>query len=291
MVPGRCGRRVALPGRPRGDRGWTLGSSGRHRDVALLIPEPANRYDPHAVAVWIDGKIVGYLSRDNAEVLQPAIMRLHQRHGRPVACRARIVGGWDRGAGDRGHFGVRLYLDPADFGRRSGGPRRGLGGTEGPHGTVARARPNERSRRGRRAALHHVRGGGGGVSAARATMRKRNGLSFGWWTPSRRRLGPRDGVSPLGTSSSWPSSTGSTGTTRPRLPSWSGMPRCRMHPEPLHSNSSSASRKPGPCATGLAEPKVGQRHGHAPGRTVAAPSGCRTGHGPLGSPTVSVTDR
>ncbi|MGQ0669703.1 MAG: HIRAN domain-containing protein [Actinomycetota bacterium] len=84
--------------------------------VALLIPEPANRYDPNAVAVCVDGKIVGYLSRDNAEVLQPAIMVPHRRHDRPVACRARIVGGWDRGAGDRGHFGVRLHLDPADLG-------------------------------------------------------------------------------------------------------------------------------------------------------------------------------
>ena len=94
----------------RSDRG------ADHEKVALLIPEPTNRYDPNAVAVWIEGKIVGYLSRENAEVLQPGIIRLHRQHDRPVACRARIVGGWDRGGGDRGHFGVRLYLDPADFG-------------------------------------------------------------------------------------------------------------------------------------------------------------------------------
>lgn len=94
----------------RSDRGADL------ETIALLVPEPNNRYDPNAVAVWIEGKTIGYLSRDNAEVLQPEISRLHRQHDRPVACRARIVGGWDRGPGDRGHFGVRLYLDPADFG-------------------------------------------------------------------------------------------------------------------------------------------------------------------------------
>jgi hypothetical protein len=84
--------------------------------VALLVPEPTNRYDPNAVQVMIDGTVVGYLSRANAEVLQPRILEMVRRTRRAVACRARVVGGWDRGRGDRGHFGVRLYLDPADFG-------------------------------------------------------------------------------------------------------------------------------------------------------------------------------
>ncbi|SEH16317.1 HIRAN domain-containing protein [Thermoleophilum album] len=83
--------------------------------VALLVPEPTNRYDPNAVQVMIDGKVVGYLSRENAEVLQPRILEMVRRTRRAVACRARVVGGWNRGRGDRGHFGVRLYVDPADF--------------------------------------------------------------------------------------------------------------------------------------------------------------------------------
>ena len=84
--------------------------------VALLVPEPSNRYDPNAVQVMIEGKVVGYLSRRNAAILQGPILAKMRREQRAVACRARIVGGWDRGRGDRGHFGVRLYLDPADFG-------------------------------------------------------------------------------------------------------------------------------------------------------------------------------
>lgn len=105
-----------------------------------------------AATVWIEGKIIGYLSRDNAEILQPEIIRLHRQHDRPVAFRARIVGGWDRGPGDRGHFGVRLYLDPADFGvdledldgeweepgaytGRTRAPRAGPGTVDGIHNT------------------------------------------------------------------------------------------------------------------------------------------------------------
>ena len=32
--------------------------------IAVLVPEPDNPYDPNAIAVHIDGKLVGYLSRD-----------------------------------------------------------------------------------------------------------------------------------------------------------------------------------------------------------------------------------
>lgn len=86
-----------------------------HPTVALLVPEPNNRYDHNAVGVWIDGKQVGYLSRDNAEILQPCILKAISTTHRQVACNARVVGGWDRGGRDRGHFGVRLYVDLSDF--------------------------------------------------------------------------------------------------------------------------------------------------------------------------------
>jgi len=33
------------------------------------VPEPSNRYDPNAVQVMIEGKVVGYLSRRNAAIL------------------------------------------------------------------------------------------------------------------------------------------------------------------------------------------------------------------------------
>jgi hypothetical protein len=45
--------------------------SGRRGDeevrvvkVAALVPEPANPHDPNAIAVQIDGRLVGYLSRE-----------------------------------------------------------------------------------------------------------------------------------------------------------------------------------------------------------------------------------
>ena len=36
----------------------------RVEKVALLVPEPDNPHDPNAIAVTIDGQLVGYLSRD-----------------------------------------------------------------------------------------------------------------------------------------------------------------------------------------------------------------------------------
>ena len=86
---------------------------GRLRDhVAILLPEPTNVYDPNAVRVVLlpAGGTVGYLSRENAVAYRGLIERV-AKSGKLVACRASIRGGWDRGADDRGHFGVRLYLN------------------------------------------------------------------------------------------------------------------------------------------------------------------------------------
>lgn len=71
---------------------------------AALIPENDNKHDPKAVRVVVAGKTVGYLSRSLARRFR---MRFRQR---TVYCRAKIIGGWDRGGGDSGHFGVRLDL-------------------------------------------------------------------------------------------------------------------------------------------------------------------------------------
>jgi hypothetical protein len=71
---------------------------------AVLIPESENRHDTKAVRIEVAGKKVGYLSRSMAR-------RYRQRYGRrTVYCRAKIIGGWDRGSGDSGNFGVRLDL-------------------------------------------------------------------------------------------------------------------------------------------------------------------------------------
>ncbi len=79
--------------------------------LALLVPEPKNPYDSNAVAVWVGGLKVGHLSREDAEVYQPAVIRLQREAGNPVALTGRIVGG-DSGKS----FGIWLKHDPEDFG-------------------------------------------------------------------------------------------------------------------------------------------------------------------------------
>jgi hypothetical protein len=71
---------------------------------ARLVCENDNKHDPKAVLIEVEGRKVGYLSR--------AAAREHRmRYGRrTIICKARIVGGWDRGGGDAGHFGVRLDI-------------------------------------------------------------------------------------------------------------------------------------------------------------------------------------
>lgn len=68
-----------------------------------LVPESDNQYDPNAVGVEIDGELVGYLSRASAKKYRSKFGALttHEWPGR-------IVGGWDRGGGDRGSFGVQF---------------------------------------------------------------------------------------------------------------------------------------------------------------------------------------
>ena len=60
-----------------------------HDCFARLVPEPANTFDPNAIQVVIDGQKVGYVPKDGTA-------RIHAALGSfgPLACRARIVGGW-----------------------------------------------------------------------------------------------------------------------------------------------------------------------------------------------------
>jgi hypothetical protein len=92
---------------------------GRNPDhMAALIPEPHNPYDPNAVRVVIvsgNAGHIGYLSRADAIAYRPVIDHL-AAVGKLAACRASLSGGWDRGGGDRGSFGVRLFLGkPAEL--------------------------------------------------------------------------------------------------------------------------------------------------------------------------------
>lgn len=76
---------------------------------ALLILEDDNQYDSNAVKVSIDGLTVGYFSRKGAVSFRSRLKGMGVR-SKEVACPAIIVGGWDRGDGDIGSFGVKLDL-------------------------------------------------------------------------------------------------------------------------------------------------------------------------------------
>lgn len=81
--------------------------------MAELVPEDENPHDAQAVAVDIEGRRVGYLSRKHARVFREEVASA-RAEGMRVHCRGRIQGGWDRGRGDRGHFGVWLDIASGD---------------------------------------------------------------------------------------------------------------------------------------------------------------------------------
>ena len=57
-----------------------------------LVPEPANPYDTHAVAVVAGGGIVGYLPRDLASHWQPVLLAAASE-GFAVVGKAQVFGG------------------------------------------------------------------------------------------------------------------------------------------------------------------------------------------------------
>ena len=85
---------------------------------AFLQPEPDNPFDRNAVAVYINGLKVGYLSRDLAVDMSVATTHLWNTMQARCVARAQIRGGWRReyprkdGAVDvdEGHYGVILGL-------------------------------------------------------------------------------------------------------------------------------------------------------------------------------------
>ena len=77
--------------------------------VAELVAEPLNEFDAHAVAVRMNGRPVGYLSRDVAPGYQPIVLEIAGR-GQHAICLARIVGGYVLEDGSRAYFGAELFL-------------------------------------------------------------------------------------------------------------------------------------------------------------------------------------
>lgn len=79
-----------------------------HECMAVLIPEPDNRYDRNAVRVDINSLTVGYIPKEIAAAIAGMIARS------PAVSRfsvdAIIVGGWRRRNGSEGSFGVKLDM-------------------------------------------------------------------------------------------------------------------------------------------------------------------------------------
>lgn len=80
-----------------------------HRKVveATLICEDDNPKDKKAVRVDIQGNTVGHLDRDDARQHRKNLRR-NGCAGADVTCSAMVVGGWNRGKGNIGYFGVKL---------------------------------------------------------------------------------------------------------------------------------------------------------------------------------------
>lgn len=57
---------------------------GEHRVVAVLVPEPTNRFDPDAVAVHVDGQRIGYLPREDAARFRPTLDKICTSGRRPT---------------------------------------------------------------------------------------------------------------------------------------------------------------------------------------------------------------
>jgi HIRAN domain-containing protein len=106
---------------------WSLcgGSPGdriRCETVAVLVPEPDNPHDANAIAVRIDGRVVGYLPARIAAAYVPGLRELMARTGAHMALRGVITGGGHHANGPGG-LGVWLRHDPTDLGGTPEPPR------------------------------------------------------------------------------------------------------------------------------------------------------------------------
>jgi hypothetical protein len=77
---------------------------------AQLTLDDANPHDRNAVKVTVDGYQVGHLPREAAKAFRRTVRYGELAEHEVFECAALINGGWDRGGGDTGNFGVRLDL-------------------------------------------------------------------------------------------------------------------------------------------------------------------------------------
>jgi hypothetical protein len=89
-------------------------TEGHGRKVyAILHAEPDNPYDPNAIAIYVEEKMVGYMAKESAAEYAP-IARILTDKGRIGVARAFIRGGWRRPGGDEGNYGIELELSPTE---------------------------------------------------------------------------------------------------------------------------------------------------------------------------------
>jgi hypothetical protein len=77
---------------------------------AQLTLDDANPHDKNAVKVTVDGYQVGHLPREAAKAFRRTVRYGVLAEHEVFECAALINGGWDRGGGDAGNFGVKLDL-------------------------------------------------------------------------------------------------------------------------------------------------------------------------------------
>ena len=100
--------RVTLSEDPRNNCRRQTRRVGYFRVIAILSLEPENPHDPYAIAVRVAGETIGYIKKSDTDRFHKSFEKFGVASD--VQCKAKIVGGWDRG-GDTGSFGVRLDID------------------------------------------------------------------------------------------------------------------------------------------------------------------------------------
>lgn len=88
------------------------GNSDEHADKhckAFLVPEDDNKHDAEAVAVVIEGRRVGYLSRDDASAFRERLVD-EGMPGAITSCSAHICWGGEGESGERLHYSITLTL-------------------------------------------------------------------------------------------------------------------------------------------------------------------------------------
>jgi hypothetical protein len=77
---------------------------------ATLTLDDGNVHDRFAVKVEIEGHQVGHLPREAARAFRRSVRYGELAEHEVFECAALINGGWDKGGGDVGNFGVKLDL-------------------------------------------------------------------------------------------------------------------------------------------------------------------------------------